>query len=109
METKELVLVGGSAFWHPNGFWIAEMMEPGGGNFTLSATGKTKDEAEANAKLIAAAPDLLEALSYAYQALEAKWKPKDNLGMHFGNYHGFIKKRDEVFQILNRAIKKATE
>lgn len=54
-----------------------------------------------------AVPELIEALSYAYQAIEKKWD--DGLGMHFGNQPGNIKTKRQIREIMVYALKKATE
>ena len=56
------------------------------------ATREARDEAEANARLIAAAPDLLAACNFAYQALTDR--------------HGAVED-DEAIEALTTAIAKA--
>ena len=66
-------------------------------NIALCTAGNTQGQFKANAKLIAAAPDLLEACQYAFQNL----RPRGNIKKDFSGHNAIA--------ALSRAIQNATE
>lgn len=67
------------------GYWIAEM----GKNKSFT---KNNDERHANARLIAAAPELLEALELALVRLEQLNSPRCSNALTIGKVYGVIAK-----------------
>ena len=76
-----------------------------GFNFCMYISGRTEQEVNANAKLIAAAPDMLEALTNILKIVE------DSEGVVGYHLNGDTAKWDEFDEVTNaiKAIKKATE
>ena len=76
-----------------------------GFNFCMYISGRTEQEVNANAKLIAAAPDMLEALTNILKIVE------DSEGVVGYHLNGDTAKWDEFDEVTNaiKTIKKATE
>jgi len=64
-------------------------------------SGKNKKEVEANAKLIAAAPELLEALQ--------EYVNNEERGIRYANRYGIPHQVSSKYRLAKAAIKKATE
>ena len=76
-----------------------------GFNFCMYISGRTEEEVNANAKLISAAPDMLEALTNILKIVE------DSEGVVGYHLNGDTAKWDEFDEVTNaiKTIKKATE
>src|SRR5689334_1751172 len=86
-------------------WWISQ--QPEGGTFWIAEAvdGLMNDETEPNARLIAAAPDLLEACQAIDALMENLWKAID-----WGkSFNLDVQKLNEAPLKIKRAIKKATE
>lgn len=68
-------------------------------SFIIANTVSASEEEEANAKLIAAAPELLEALQIVYNQSGIIWDSKKGKDAQVGS----------MMHIISQAIKKATE
>jgi N-acetylneuraminic acid mutarotase len=73
------------------------------GNEIARIFGKTIEESKANAKLIAAAPDMLEALQKAVEVIERMSDEYSAIAGHHASY------TNGEAKIIEGAIKKATE
>lgn len=76
--------------------------------YTISSIQETGSEAEANARLIAAAPELLEALQIIANALSPNSLPVNGMMASYDHALMVREEADRAFEIAIAAIAKAT-